>query len=388
MDKISNLLPKMQSIVEHAKQKVEEARLRGEHFNIFNVLGLSTNETRTHSAFLAELLNPKGDHGCGNLFLTAFFSQLNFNFDSNGASVAIEKFIGYKDNNATEGGRIDILINCTNGIVIIENKIYAGDQENQLLRYSNYAKQQKKPAEILYLTLDGHEASEDSTQNEVEYQCISYKEDILKWLEKCAYIALKKPLVRETINQYINLVKQLTYQDMDNKEQNAMFAEMAKYPEAVAQMFHVGHTAYTKYAYYNFVKPKFEAFAEEYGLIYNDDSLFNSKERGFSFYKKEWENSAIYVWCDNDSKGFFCGISHNGKAESFQEFCKSISKLDVFNEKNNHYPLGWKWINVEIYKKWYTYTTRDMINGKYNEYFQNLVLEILKELDAKKITLP
>jgi len=38
----------------------------------------------------------------------------------------------------TKGGRIDIYIESNNKYIFIENKIYAEDQENQLLRYRNY----------------------------------------------------------------------------------------------------------------------------------------------------------------------------------------------------------------------------------------------------------
>ncbi len=103
----------------------------GEKFNIFRVLNLSTSETRTHSAFLAELFNPKGSHGQGSVFLKLFVEQLGIkDFDFKSANVEIEKFAGYIDADYREGGRIDIVITDNNGQgIIIENKIYAGDQK-------------------------------------------------------------------------------------------------------------------------------------------------------------------------------------------------------------------------------------------------------------------
>ena len=66
---------------------------------------------------------------------------------------------------------------------------------------------------ILYLTPDGRYASDDSGRG-VDYRCISYKKTIIEWLGQCVGIAVHRPLVRETINQYINYLKQLTGQDM------------------------------------------------------------------------------------------------------------------------------------------------------------------------------
>ena len=62
MEKIKELLNQISKIVVEEKTQQEERRKRGENFNIFKVLGLSSSEVRLHSAFLAELLNPNGDH--------------------------------------------------------------------------------------------------------------------------------------------------------------------------------------------------------------------------------------------------------------------------------------------------------------------------------------
>ena len=66
MRKLNKLLRQISEIVLREKTQQEEKRKRGENFNIFRVLGLSTSEVRLHSAFLAELLNPNGDHGLGD----------------------------------------------------------------------------------------------------------------------------------------------------------------------------------------------------------------------------------------------------------------------------------------------------------------------------------
>lgn len=60
------MLDEVRLIVNRNRIEREEKRKRGELFNIFNVLDLRTNEVRTHSAFIAELLNPDGNHGLGD----------------------------------------------------------------------------------------------------------------------------------------------------------------------------------------------------------------------------------------------------------------------------------------------------------------------------------
>ena len=193
MIKLESLLKQVSEIVAKEKTQQEEKRKRGENFNIFNVLGLSTSEVRLHSAFLAELLNPNGDHGLGDKFLDAFLKivikreKTIFEFDTKSAKVFCEFYIGNISENYTEGGRIDIFIQDDNKqTIIIENKIYADDQKNQLLRYHNYAENiiGSNKYIILYLSLEeGDEPSKDSLGNkQFDYQTISYKKDIMNWL--------------------------------------------------------------------------------------------------------------------------------------------------------------------------------------------------------------
>ena len=69
---IENFFHDLFAAYEQQKSYHDERVKNGDYFNVFNVLGLSSNETRTHSAFLAELLNPYGSHGMGDLFLKKF----------------------------------------------------------------------------------------------------------------------------------------------------------------------------------------------------------------------------------------------------------------------------------------------------------------------------
>lgn len=45
---------------------------KGELFNTFSILKMETAENKTHSNFIAELLNPKGSHLKGSIFLERF----------------------------------------------------------------------------------------------------------------------------------------------------------------------------------------------------------------------------------------------------------------------------------------------------------------------------
>jgi hypothetical protein len=141
------LLNKVRTIVKHHKELTEA---KGELFNIYNILNLQTKEVRTHSAFIATLLNPRGTHLMKNQFLNIFLKMLpnkllKNHIDLVSAEVIIEFHINPINNKLKTGGRIDILIKDNNGNTIsIENKIEAGDQKHQIERYCNYNKDKNK----------------------------------------------------------------------------------------------------------------------------------------------------------------------------------------------------------------------------------------------------
>lgn len=235
MNDIINILNQVRIVSQKIKEQRKEKFERGENYNIFNDLGFMSDEVHLHSMFLANLLNPKGSHGQRGKFLEAFLKMLqksfpaisadNLELDTAIASVGVEKYIGRQTD--SEGGRIDIYLTDGKHSIIIENKIYAGDQHHQMLRYWNYGMSQKgddteKSFVLIYLTLDGCSPSKESLGEDLKENdivCLSYKSDIRGWLDRCVELASRTPLVRETINQYISTIDILTNNVMeDNKE--------------------------------------------------------------------------------------------------------------------------------------------------------------------------
>lgn len=395
MEQIRMLLTEVGHVVDTDKKIKREKYQRGEFFNVFNILGLSTNETRTHSAFIAEMLNPKGSHGCGIGFLKEFVQRyVNKSFSNEElekADIKVELSIGSKNENETEGGRIDIAIFIGKYLIIIENKIYASDQKNQLVRYNNYAKALQNSGviedyKLLYLTLYGNEASKHSTKNELvsdnNYFTLSYSKDIIMWLNSSKAIAVEKPLVRETIIQYVNLLKEITYQNMDTKQQERMFAVMAEYPEATANIFHMGITAFRHYLFHNFCTPLFMIEAEKRGLIYEESNMVSGeKYAGFQFKREGWDGTVIRIESDGRyDKDFFIAITHDGKTKLNNQG----QKLDCFDRSPvNKCVFGWS--SLTKYRDWHSNILIDLKSGKYCTFIMEKVDDILKEIDKKRL---
>jgi hypothetical protein len=183
-------------------------------FNIFSILLKSNDEVNLHSKFIYELLNPQGSHQQGRLFLDLFLEQLGIELNE---TTAIEAF-REKDN-------LDILLQTSDDAIIIENKVDTQDHSFQLSRYWESVQSQgyrESNIHLIYLTLWGEKPLESDMQDKV--LAISYRKEIVLWLEnaieKVAHIAVLK----ETLEQYLSLIQVLTKQmkqdslDMELKE--------------------------------------------------------------------------------------------------------------------------------------------------------------------------
>ena len=187
---------------------------RPEPFNVFTVLRSESDEVNLHSRFLAALLDHRkpGEERRANLddFIKQFVPERLHDFASNCAKVERER------------DRIDILITNDRGQALaIENKIYAGDGNQQLKRYHKELARQYKDIHILYLTIDGHKPSQQSVVDlrvEEEYTLISY-EGILPWLERCRERACDEPELREVVAQYLRLIEKLTGKESELMEE-------------------------------------------------------------------------------------------------------------------------------------------------------------------------
>jgi hypothetical protein len=195
----------------------------GELFNIFSITKIERREVDTHSAMIAELLNPQGRHGQGGKFLIEFLKilQPEFQFTTiENAKVSKEKSFDKKRS------RIDILIEFDEYVFVIENKIDAEDGHKQLQRYKEILDTHfnGKTGHLIYLTKYGSEAEKFSlgTVKNDEYHRISYKNHIVNWLDLCIETLNTPPKVEYALKQYQDLIKKITGQSMTHELNNEL----------------------------------------------------------------------------------------------------------------------------------------------------------------------
>lgn len=384
MNDIINILNQVRIVSRKIKEQRKEKFERGENYNIFNDLGFMSDEVHLHSMFLANLLNPKGSHGQRGKFLEAFLKMLqksfsaisadNLELDITNASVEVEKYIGRQTD--SEGGRIDIYLTDGKHSIIIENKIYAVDQHHQMLRYWNYGMSQKgddteKSFVLIYLTLDGSSPSKDSLGEDLKENdivCLSYKNDIRGWLDRCVELASRTPLVRETINQYISTIDILTNNVMeDNKELLDILCKEENL-DAIYDIANNKNIVVNRIINEVFI-PKLRDLAESKGLTMGDNCTENWMEvswAGASFYNPKWKylklvfeferrglGSLIFGFHTKDEDGV-----KREDVKDWEKVQKNYSTKDVNN-------LCWIWKDFKGNQDWDNASgIKDLLNGK------------------------
>lgn len=175
-------------------------------YNLFDILAVGKNEV-VMCRFLADLLDPNGQHNCGILFLKSFLQAVLPECPMSGTLLA-------RTNVFTEYGlenrrRIDIVIQNRQYFIPIEAKINFGDGDGQCWDYYQYARN----APMIYLTKSGNPPSEDSRRQADGSEllpldcirCISWAGDIAPWLD--GLLPELDGLVKSSVEQYIGTIR-------------------------------------------------------------------------------------------------------------------------------------------------------------------------------------
>jgi len=170
-------------------------KLLATRFNVFQLFEPDENKL---SDVLAGLLDPKGHHGQGDLFLRLLFVSLGLGSDAKirtkDATVQREAPMRgiWKDHR-----RMDVFVNAS-VLLAIENKVDSPEQPDQVSDYLVYLEllcpcHPGQPIQntLIYLTPD-HRPPESLTHSEVEnhkkggrLHCWNYQDELSDWLKHC-----------------------------------------------------------------------------------------------------------------------------------------------------------------------------------------------------------
>ncbi len=363
IEQVKQLLQSTGSILEKHE---EIARLKGETFNIFRVLGIEDKEVKLHSRFIAELLDPKGSHDQKTAFLKMFLEQVveplppdsfpegcKARPDENRAEVYTEHSIGPKhiDGENSKGGRIDIFITDGTQHISIENKIKEPEQEDyQITRYCNHESDSNL---VLFLTPRGDKAS-----TKKKYHPISYRDHILPWLESCQAHCADLPILRETIKQYIITIKELTGGLTMQKMEKTIQKLMMKNIEAAHEIYS-NYELLFKETVKKFVQEVKEEIESKEPFSHSPADwkikIYNYYGGGLYIKNKKWietdlrktsnedhhlrEDHLLLVNWQEIYKQSFYGISADPKHFNRKKIKKKLDGIGLKSDKNQWWPF-------------------------------------------------
>lgn len=400
------LLSRTATICRHHKTL---SRLSGSDFNIFKIIKVTGDELR-HSSFLAEMLNPRGLHGQATVFLDLFLKKYSIeNFHSESAEVFLEKHIGTVTE--TSGGKIDILIQDSLGNkIIIENKIYARDQKNQLIRYSRHGSKN-----LFYLTLFGDMPDAISirdesngiellyTEEQKDFIPISYKDDIIQWLEQCQKEAALLPLLREGIQHYINLLKELTGQSYNkamNKEIIDLINENPAMLESAIEISNHMKDAQAELQW-KFWKNLKESLGK-HGVELKDTEhtvdmgktyqYYHKKARYFGLWSCVYQKDDISIhWGAEVFEYFYTGFTIEKAGEGriadeaeYAAYRSVVKSIDSDFREDPHW-LGWKSSNPQL--RFLEFNSDPVLKLTQSDYLKEIVDNIAKQAAAEIMVL-
>ena len=387
MENLKSLLSKVDVLVSREKAIQDEKYKRGESFNIFGACGVNHYEV-THSSILSEFLNPRGSHGQGGLFLKEFLitagvydSEYN---DCNDFIVNTEHSFSIQTQDGVCTGRIDIIISSPSAAIIIENKIYADDQYEQLKRYDTYLMTSawKNNYKILYLTLDNHDPGDEASKN-ICYTPISYKDDIIKWLLKAKLMMDDKPIIRDIIHQYIQHLRILTNTtDMNNTNKKEMLDFMLEHSDSTVQIIKMKED-FENHIISNIVLNSLTNVAKRYNFelkFDHDEFSKRGKYSGFEFIP--YPHSLWSIAFEFQSPNFRqCIIGVFTKAGNYKS--DQSKKLHIFKyDPNSLWFYGWDYLSN--YRDWDIETLVQIADNP--QAFENYIINTLNNIiEALKV---
>lgn len=334
----------------------------GGSFNIFSILD-KKNKELSHESFIYELINPKGSHKQGNLFLKIFLSEVLHlsDFDMHTLNITSEKSIFIDE----EYKRLDLYLENNEYIIAIEMKIFSKERDGQLKSYKSYieANKRNRKSRLYYLTLNGEKADSLEVNN---YSTISFKLHIINWIDICIREIQHIPKLNVLLNQYREVLMGLTNSissELKEELSNVLLINNnLKYAEELSEAIKISKCKKEK-EFWNRLNNNLEEYLKNYGFerdITHDDFNINymdilekryyDKKRndvvGLSYKKNniyfqvlQWNgyNFEIDIFIDNSrsKKQFIKALEHlsqlknlDDKTGFYYELEKNISFMD------------------------------------------------------------
>ncbi|WP_429010862.1 PD-(D/E)XK nuclease family protein [Aeromonas allosaccharophila] len=329
-----------------------KSRYQAELAPDFSLMDWLKNDELALSRYLRFLLSPNESHGQSILFLKGFLSLIE-NLGHNSPIATEDCFhkarVDYEV--IIENGRkIDLLLTTPKGIIAIENKPWAEDQDNQLRDYAQWLNKLGKPWKLIYLC--NHEPSESSlprdTPDVLKQHILTvswYK--VVEWLSDCL-LYVRAGTVRVFIESLIKYVNQSINGEyiMDNSDELSEILKKDSHTIESAFVIYNQIEVVRKQLYGNLIKDLNEKLTNHNLKIKISDTDTSSRWAGFYISLDSSDTHHLSWQFDRANfNGLYFGISGiSEKAGRTEKISAAISALFPHMQgKSNKYWSWWSW---------------------------------------------
>ncbi|MDA3780142.1 MAG: PD-(D/E)XK nuclease family protein [Bacteroidales bacterium] len=333
-------------------------------FEPFRMMNINGKET-THSRILAYLLET--NYSASNSFWSNFCKELKSLYKQENQEIwddlkdakypqIYTEYSFDKDSENTESENknfLDLFITTEDTAIVIENKIYAAEGDNQIGRYQNYLETERseKNKIIVFLTLNGNKPTTAKEKSEIPVICISWS--------KIYYLILQS--FNEVENTFVSLFRNHLYKNLVMK--NEIEDTCYKFYEENKEEYELLANNL------NYCKRKqtiewFEKLENEINKKYSNSLTLNiideEKNTGkgkftLTIKKEKWKdyNISIKIY-RHDALGIFPCIEHIKKTNEFaiqkeyeslyiskKSFDLGINKVFYFSKTHFHIKKRW-----------------------------------------------
>lgn len=383
------------------RQRIKERDEQADNFNLFDLMCYRYDEVYLHSRFLSILLDPRASHKMKDTFVQLLVKKLNLPFEYNPSTLEVFP----NEENTCEHKEIDILLvdRKRRSAIIIENKIGAKDsnhsEEGQIERYYRIITQEEgipeETTSVIYLSIDRDGPSEESVGTSGQFPklkdkvlSIHYGIELLDWLKSCVKESYNRPVLRESINQYIKLIESMTNNNTSEEDIKSIMALIGKNNDNLTSakliIDNLKHIHW--WLIFEFWKQLSERLIElgfslrqriENQMI--DDLVHGStsKRNKADFHLKMSTPDGIYFTINADHDNYVCvGIMSNDLPTGMKTKAKSFFKT---NHKN---------LNLEDCDNWIFYKFIDFENsdGLYlSDFYDELTFSLISETRRNEV---
>lgn len=323
----NNHLHQMRSLLEQAKK-----HFKPEKEKTFFDIGLRGHYENPTTELLAFYLNPNNCHGLEQAFLNGLLKAANIDIEEFGNFESIER------EHSLDGGRIDLLLTGEMGVIAIECKIFAY-QNNPFKAYEEYIERSfsyEKHKHFIVLSIDGN-------CQENGWQGLSYAEFI-----NATKPYLGEKLINNQLNKWAVLALDLIAH-LENLKEDVMNQETFKFIQENLQ--DIRKLAAMENNFYSSIHNKIkEAFKKQDILMKVQTWPDDTKTLRFSIYGQQAQNDCtLQITPGNYPKvKVYTYIQENRNKSEFIHIFKNDLKVTLtnFNKINE----GWE---NEAKKDWW-----------------------------------